>query len=134
MKMIKAIGIIHYCFDQERLEDTGTLLYPSITICPKYIWENFPGVLEILNNNKSLDFNDIKKFALDNYWSKKRLFNFVSHNNVLMNHSFPCNTISGSQVRIFSMKGWSIELYLREQSQVLIPQNKIKAQSFLSYV
>ena len=24
---------------QERLEDSGTLLYPSITFCPKYIWQ-----------------------------------------------------------------------------------------------
>ena len=24
---------------QERLEDSGTLQYPSITFCPKYIWQ-----------------------------------------------------------------------------------------------
>ena len=27
---------------QERLEDSGTLLYPSITFCPKYIWQVTP--------------------------------------------------------------------------------------------
>ena len=27
---------------QERLEDSGTLLYPSITFCPKYIWQVRP--------------------------------------------------------------------------------------------
>ena len=36
--------------------DNGALLYPSITFCTKYIWQTFPGVLEILNNNKSMDF------------------------------------------------------------------------------
>ena len=30
---------------QERLEDSGTLLYPSITFCPKYIWQVIsPGI------------------------------------------------------------------------------------------
>ena len=30
---------------QERLEDSGTLQYPSITFCPKYIWQvTSPGI------------------------------------------------------------------------------------------
>ena len=82
---------------QERLEDSGTLLYPSITFCAKYIWEGFPGVMELLNNNQSLQFNDIKNFALTNYWSREKVFSFVSHQNVLKNKSFPCNTVGGSQ-------------------------------------
>ena len=82
---------------QERLEDSGTLLYPSITFCTKYIWEGFPGVMEILNNNKSLDFHDIKNFAQRNYWSRNKVFSFVSHQNVLRNKSFPCNTVGGSK-------------------------------------
>ena len=82
---------------QERLEDSGTLLYPSITFCPKYIWEGFPGVMEILNNNKSMDFYDIKNFAQMNYWTRRKVFSFVSHQNVIRNKSFPCNTVGGSK-------------------------------------
>ena len=82
---------------QERLEDSGTLLYPSITFCTKNIWEGFPGVMEILNNNKSLNFNDIKSFAQRNHWSREKVFSFVSHQNVLENKSYPCNTVGGSK-------------------------------------
>ena len=82
---------------QERLEDSGTLLYPSITFCTKYIWEGFPGVMEILNNNKSMDFYDIKNFAQMNYWTRRKVFSFVSHQNVIRNKSFPCNTVGGSK-------------------------------------
>ena len=82
---------------QERLEDSGSLLYPSVTFCPKYIWEGFPGVMEILNNNKSLKFYDIKNFAQMNYWTRRKLFSFVSHQNAVRNKSFPCNTVGGSK-------------------------------------
>ncbi len=43
-------------FVKERLSDNGTLMYPSVTFCTKYIWQDFPGVMEILNNNKSMGF------------------------------------------------------------------------------
>ena len=29
-------------------QDSGSLLYPSVTFCTKYIWQSFPGVLVIL--------------------------------------------------------------------------------------
>ena len=73
------------------------LIHPSITFCTKYIWEGFPGVLELLNNNKSLNFNDIKHFAQRNSWSREKVFSFVSHQNVVENKSFPCNTLRGSK-------------------------------------
>ena len=77
---------------QEQLEDTGLLRYPSITFCPKYSWETFPGVMELLNNNKSVTYEDIKRFAQTNYWTRDKTFKFVSHNNAVDNKSFPCNT------------------------------------------
>ena len=82
---------------QESLYDSGTLRYPSITFCTKYVWESFPGVLEILNKNMSMDYYDIKNFAQNNYWSRKKVFNFFSHQNVIPNNSFPCNTVGGSK-------------------------------------
>ena len=55
------------------------------------------GVMEILNNNKSKDFYDIKTFAQMNYWTRRKVFSFVSHQNVLKEKSFPCNTVGGSK-------------------------------------
>ena len=63
----------------------------------RYIWEGFPGVMEILNNNKSLEFYDIKNFAQMNYWTRRKVFSFVSHQNAIKNRSFPCNTVGGSK-------------------------------------
>ena len=82
---------------QESLKDSGSLLYPSVTFCPKYTWESFPAVLEMLNKNMSKDFYDIKRFAQTNYWTRKKVFSFFSHENVIANKSFPCNTVSGSK-------------------------------------
>ena len=28
-------------------QDSGSLLYPSVTFCTKYIWQSFPGVSEL---------------------------------------------------------------------------------------
>ena len=28
-------------------QDSGSLLYPSVTFCTKYIWQSFPGVRKI---------------------------------------------------------------------------------------
>jgi hypothetical protein len=38
-----------------------------------------------------LFLQDIEMFAMNNYWSRNKVFSFVSHNNVL-NESYPCNT------------------------------------------
>ena len=38
---------------QERLEDTGTINYPSITFCAKHVFQTFPGVIDMLKNNQS---------------------------------------------------------------------------------
>ena len=54
-------------------------------------------MLEILNKNKSMDFYEIKNFAQTNYWTRKKVFNFFSHQNVVANKSFPCNTVGGSK-------------------------------------
>ena len=90
-------------------QDSGSLLYPSVTFCTKYIWQSFPGVLvillplkrvvrgkriffllkfcyslflslllclkvlELLNKNKSLDFEALKAFAQEDYWSRDKV-------------------------------------------------------------
>ena len=36
-------------------KDSGTLLYPSVTFCPKYTWKTFPGV-NFLYRSKSWKF------------------------------------------------------------------------------
>ena len=83
-------------------QDSGSLLYPSVTFCTKYIWQSFPGVriqfsgdgwktknfheswifwhhlpcpkvLELLNKNKSLDFDALKAFAQEDYWSRDKV-------------------------------------------------------------
>ena len=81
-------------------QDSGSLLYPSVTFCTKYIWQSFPGVsklffplkfsyslsslnllslllclkvLELLNKNKSLDFEALKTFAQEDFWSRDKV-------------------------------------------------------------
>ena len=41
------------CINSQR----NQIFFLSITFCPKYIWEGFPGVMEILNNNRNRDVN-----------------------------------------------------------------------------
>ena len=36
-------------------------------------YQSFPGVLELLNKNKSMDFKDIKDFAQADYWSRDKV-------------------------------------------------------------
>ncbi|XP_023331127.1 uncharacterized protein LOC111703419 [Eurytemora carolleeae] len=80
---------------QERLSDNGKLMYPSITFCTKYIWQDFPGVMEIINNNKSINYQAVKNYAIKSHWSRDKVFSFFSHNNV-DNMTYPCNTVGGS--------------------------------------
>ena len=30
-------------------------------------------MMELLNNNKSMDFHDLKQFALANFWTRKKV-------------------------------------------------------------
>ena len=79
---------------QESLEDTGEVLYPSISFCAKYIWDQYPGLIDHLQQNKSTTFEQLKEFALQNHWTIEKTFNFVSHQKAT-DKSFPCNTIGG---------------------------------------
>ena len=80
-------------------QDSGTLLYPSVTFCPKYTWKTFPGVkkychnkdkhrwanfnfdakvMEMINKNVSMDFEALKKHARMNYWHIDEVIFFKS--------------------------------------------------------
>ena len=84
---------------QERLEDTGTILYPSITFCAKHIFHTFPGIIDRLKNNKTdISFNELKQIALLKSWSMEKMFHFVSHKNFENKNPFPCNTIGGASM------------------------------------
>ena len=78
---------------QERLSDNGKLMYPSITFCTKYIWQDFPGVMEIINNNKSIDYQvrlfKGKRVKKMNIWEINRNHNYLTVYKLSIN---PCLT------------------------------------------
>ena len=77
---------------QETLEDTGTILYPSISICPRNIWDKYPGLMEQIKADQNKSFDVLKEFALQHHWTRDKLFKFVSHD--VKDEPFPCNTLA----------------------------------------
>ena len=78
---------------QESLEDTGTIMYPSISFCVKNIWDVYPGLINYVETNESVSLSELKQFAKEHYYSVERVFNFVSHD--VLDAPFPCNTYGG---------------------------------------
>ena len=77
----------------EDIVDITEIMYPSVTVCKKYTFEN-----KITGNvikDARLSIEEKKKMAIENIWDISKVFYFVSHPN-MMNMTFPCLTkISG---------------------------------------
>ena len=71
-------------------KDDGTVLYPSITVCKKYL--NGPNV-DIIEN-KSISDEDKISILHEKLWKRNEVVYFFSHSK-MFNSSFPCNTLEG---------------------------------------
>ena len=71
------------------IEETAIILYPSISICTKYMFKN--GDIAQIYSNTSLTVK--KSLILDNIWNKTEVFHFVNHPDML-GMRFPCTTIN----------------------------------------
>ena len=65
--------------------DEGAILFPSITVCKKYLHGN----TDIHNSSKSV--SDKITMLQKNLWNKNETFFFFNHHN-MFNLSFPCTT------------------------------------------
>ena len=70
--------------------DDGAVLYPSITVCKKYL----NGLYEDVVENKSMSVKDKISILHENTWKKNEVFFFFSHSK-MFNSTFPCNTLEG---------------------------------------
>ena len=71
--------------------DDGEVLFPSITVCKKYLNGLHVDVIE----NKSLSVKDKIAILQENTWKKNEVFYFFSHSK-MFNSTFPCNTLEGA--------------------------------------
>ena len=57
--------------------ESKELLYPSVSVCPKYTFKSTTVNREILDQNKSLE--EQKNFVMEKIWKKEEVFYFVNH-------------------------------------------------------
>ena len=80
----------------EEVVNAQEILYPSITICKKYTFED-------KTTGKRIPVVEKKKLALQNVWNRSNVFYFVSHYG-MMNITFPCitNTVGSDPAKLCS--------------------------------
>ena len=71
--------------------ESKKLLYPSVSICPKYTFKSATVNREMFAENKSLE--EQKSFVMGKIWKKDEVFNFVNHPGIF-GLSFPCVTLN----------------------------------------
>ena len=71
--------------------DEGSIMFPSITVCKKYL--NGPNEEYMKDLSKNIDEKIEKLHTLS--WRRNEVFYFLSHSN-MFNISFPCTTTEGS--------------------------------------
>ena len=81
-------------FLQVTFNDDGNILFPSITFCKTYMYDDSEGIFK---NQKQYEFPNKKMFQ-DTTWSRDKLFLTVSHNTVDGSYNFPCTTVGGPQM------------------------------------
>ena len=74
--------------------DEGTILFPSVTFCKKFMFDQPPGVLSLLGSG-NFSTRDAKEWFQNHTWSRSQLFNFFTHSTLNSSHHYPCNTIDG---------------------------------------
>ena len=67
--------------------DNGTILFPSVTVCKRYVTGFYKNDVE----NVTLDIQQKINHFRKNIWRKNEVFYFFSHSN-MFNLTFPCTT------------------------------------------
>ena len=70
--------------------ESKELLYPSVSVCPKYTFKSPTVNRAIFKENKSLE--EQKMFVMGKIWKKDEVFHFVNHPGIF-GLSFPCVTL-----------------------------------------
>ena len=73
-------------------EDKKSMLYPSVSICKRYVFDKDGEVQTLDFKNKSID--DVIAMVLNNSWNIDDQFYFFTHPGI-MNLTFPCTTTFG---------------------------------------
>ena len=79
---------------QISLQDDGEILFPSITFCKKYAFDNLPGIAHMMQEDESVTQENAKMWVKKNVWKRDDLFLFLNHQN-MKNFSFPCTAVDG---------------------------------------
>ena len=71
------------------IQDDGSILYPSVTVCKEYLFDDY-NEEDVLN----LEGDPLLEFLHDHTWDRDELFYFMTHHEML-NQSFPCTSKEG---------------------------------------
>ena len=74
---------------ETNLKDASLVLYPSISVCTRYLSKKGVSMAPFLKSNMSL--NEKKNLIFENIWNKSEVFYFVNHPEML-GMRFPCVT------------------------------------------
>ena len=73
------------------LQERNSLVYPSVTVCKKYTFNNY---IDDIFLNESLSLEEVVETADRQSWDVQELFYFFSQPNRLTAR-FPCTTVYG---------------------------------------
>ena len=79
---------------QISLHDDGSILYPSVTICKKYSYDESPGFINLIKSNVSITIEEAQNWAETHTWEREKTFPFFNHRN-MAKETFPCDTVGG---------------------------------------
>ena len=76
------------------LTDTGVILFPSLTFCKKYIFDQNSGVLDQLQAG-AVGAGEARAWVQQHTASRESMFRLLSHATLHTANTFPCTTIEG---------------------------------------
>ena len=76
------------------LTDTGVILFPSLTFCKKYIFDQNSGVLDQLQAG-AVGAGEARAWVQQHTASRETMFRLLSHATLHTANTFPCTTIEG---------------------------------------
>ena len=93
MRSLVASSILYVPL-QVTLTDTGVILFPSLTFCKKYIFDQNSGVLDQLRAG-AVGAGQARAWLEQHTASRESVFRLLSHATLDTTNNFPCTTVEG---------------------------------------
>ena len=81
--------LFHQFYNFSHLKDHGTILFPSVTVCKKYIFDVYQS-----GDGINMEGDLLMRYLHHHTWNRSNLFYFMTHAKML-EKSFPCTTLEG---------------------------------------